>query len=154
MIMKASTLIIADRHIGVLEGTSGLVRDLFDTVVMVADERSLFRAAMGLDPDLVIADLSLSEQQSICIAERLLERQPNLRIVVVGVYQDASVADRVMAAGASGYIVKRVVGSDILPAIRKVIEGGTYVSPSVHALRDLRVQDDVDFLSRRLRDES
>lgn len=133
MVMKGSTLLIADRHLGVLEGTSGLVRDMFDIVVMVADERSLMEAVMGLDPDLVIADLSLSEQQSVCIAERLLERQPNLRIVMVGVYEDASVADRVMAAGASGYIVKRVVGSEVLPAIRKVIAGGTYVSPSVNA---------------------
>ncbi|MCU0718129.1 MAG: response regulator [Pirellula sp.] len=152
--MKASTLIIADRHLGVLQGTSGLVRDMFDAVVMVADERSLLEVSMGMDPDLVIADLSLSEQQSVCIAERLLEHQPNLRIVVVGVYEDASVAERIMAAGASGYIVKRVVGSDVLPAIRRVIAGGTYVSPSVQAVRDLRIEEEVDFLPRRLSDES
>jgi DNA-binding NarL/FixJ family response regulator len=154
MVMKASTLIIADRHLGVLQGTSGLVRDMFDAVVMVADERSLLEVSMGMDPDLVIADLSLSEQQSVCIAERLLEHQPNLRIVVVGVYEDASVAERIMAAGASGYIVKRVVGSDVLPAIRRVIAGGTYVSPSVQAVRDLRIEEEVDFLPRRLSDES
>ncbi len=109
---------------------------------------------MGMDPDLVIADLSLSEQQSVCIAERLLEHQPNLRIVVVGVYEDASVAERIMAAGVGIYIVKRVVGSDVLPAIRRVIAGGTYVSPSVQAVRDLRIEEEVDFLPRRLSDES
>jgi len=57
--MKSGRLLLADRHLGVLGGVHGLLHDLFDSVVMVADAQSLAEAVTDLGPDLVVMDLSL-----------------------------------------------------------------------------------------------
>lgn len=88
--MKCGRLILADRHLGVLQGSQGLLRDLFDSIVMVADEQSLIEATSDFSPDLVILDLSLSIGQDACLAERLLKCHPGLRLVVVCVHEEPS----------------------------------------------------------------
>lgn len=131
--MKCGRLLLADRHLGVLGGVQGLLYDLFDSVVMVADEQSLLAAASDLCPDLVIMDLSLSASQQPCLAERLLKSHLGLRLVVLSSHDEAAVADRLMAAGVAGFVVKRAVGTDLLPAVRAAIAGHTFMSPVVQA---------------------
>jgi DNA-binding NarL/FixJ family response regulator len=132
--MQCKCLILADRHLGVLEGSQGLLRDLFDTVIMVADESSLIEAASGLQPDLVIMDLSLAGGHKACPVERLLTSLPHLRVVVLSSHDESAVADRSMAAGAAGFVLKRAVGTDLLPAVRAAIAGGRYVSPTARGM--------------------
>ncbi|XZE45193.1 response regulator [Pirellulaceae bacterium SH467] len=134
--MKEGGLVLAGRHLGVLEGTQVLFQDLFDTIVLVADERSLFHATLKLSPDLVIVDLAISEKSDLCLAERLLESHSSLRLVILSVYEDISVAHRVIAAGAKGYVVRRAIGTDILPAVYAAMAGRSFVSPLVYAEND------------------
>ncbi|MGO9287478.1 MAG: response regulator transcription factor [Polyangia bacterium] len=131
--MKSGRLLLADRHLGVLGGVHGLLHDLFDSVVMVADAQSLAEAVTDLGPDLVVMDLSLPRGQEAGLAGRLLACHPGLRLVVLSDYDEASVADRLMADGVAGFVVKQAVGMDLLPAVRVVLAGGTYVSPAVHS---------------------
>lgn len=131
--MQCRCLILADRHLGVLKGSQTLLRDLFDSVVMVADEQSLIETAASLHPDLVIMDLSLSEGRESCLVERLLKSNPGLRVVVLSSHDEKPIADRLMTAGAAGFVVKRAVGTDLLPAVRAALAGGSYVSPAVQA---------------------
>ncbi|MFO0821790.1 MAG: hypothetical protein U0792_01505 [Gemmataceae bacterium] len=56
--MKSGCLLLADGHLGMLGGVYGALHGLFNTVVMVADERSLMEAIRTLDPELVVVDLS------------------------------------------------------------------------------------------------
>jgi DNA-binding NarL/FixJ family response regulator len=131
--MKSGRLLLADRHLGVLGGAHALLHDLFDTVVMVADEQSLAEAVAKLRPNLVIMDLSLPRGQEANLAERLMGCHPGLRLLVLSVHGEESLADRLMAAGVAGFVVKQAVGTDLLPAVRVVLAGGTYVSPAVHS---------------------
>ena len=57
--MKYARVYLADSHLGMLEGVHSLLNDLFDNVLMVADERSLVDVATIFEPDLVVVDLSL-----------------------------------------------------------------------------------------------
>jgi DNA-binding NarL/FixJ family response regulator len=121
---------------------------------MVSDEPSLIEAAAGLQPQLVILDLSLSTNQEPCIAERLLKSNPSLRVVVLSSHDEQAVADRLMAAGAAGFVVKQSIGTDLLPAVRVAIAGGAYMSPSVRtALNKTRFpksdKDDTNFDTKR-----
>jgi DNA-binding NarL/FixJ family response regulator len=134
--MKYGRLLLADRHLGVLGGAHALLHDLFDTVVMVADEQSLVEALAERCPDLVILDLSLPRGKEADLAGRLLASRPDLRLVVLSAYDEASLAKRVLAAGAAGFVVKRAVGTDLLPAVRAALAGGTYVSPAVRSSCD------------------
>lgn len=131
--MKNGRLLLADRHLGVLGGQQGLLQDLFDTVVMVSDEQSLMAAAEDRCPDLVIMDLALPSSAEPCLAERLLKSHPGLRLIVLSSHDESAVADRLMAEGAAGFIVRRTIGTDLLPAVRAVIAGGSYVSPAARA---------------------
>lgn len=130
--MKSGRLLLADRHLGVLGGVHGLLHDLFDSVVMVADAQSLAEAVTDLGPDLVVMDLSLPRGQEAGLAGRLLACHPGLRLVVLSDYDEALLADRLMADGVAGFVVKRSAGTDLLPAVRAALAGGTYVSPAVH----------------------
>jgi DNA-binding NarL/FixJ family response regulator len=114
-----------------LGGVHSLLDALFDTVLMVADERSLLEAVASLNPDLVIVDLSLPGDGEANIAARLLDRYPELRVIVLSVHDEPTVARQVQSAGAAGFVIKRSAAADLPAAVREVLKGGTYVSPAL-----------------------
>jgi DNA-binding NarL/FixJ family response regulator len=129
--MKPGRLLLADRHLGVLGGAHGLLQDLFETAVMVADEQSLTDAVAVFRPDLVVVDLSLPGGQEGDLPGRLLATHPGLRLVGLSVHDEPSVADQLIAAGLAGFVLKRAAATDLVPAVRAALAGGTYVSPAV-----------------------
>lgn len=129
--MRPGRLLLADRHLGILGATHGLLRDLFQTVVMVADERSLAEALVALAPDLVVVDLSLPGAQEADLVGRLLAAHPVLRVVVMSAHDEPEIADRLLGAGATGLVLKRCAGTDLLPAVRAALAGDTYVSQAL-----------------------
>ncbi len=129
--MTQSTVVLADRHQNMLEGIRGLLEAVFDTVVMVADEMSLFRTVDRLSPDLAIVDLSLQLTKGVNVAKRLKERHPELKVIILSVHDDPTVVDKIMEIGIEGLVLKRSVATDLLPAIDAVREGDTYLSPSL-----------------------
>ena len=129
--MTQSTVVLADRHQNMLEGIRGLLEAVFDTVVMVADEMSLFRTVDRLSPDLAIVDLSLQVTKGVNVAKRLKERHPELKVIILSVHDDPTVVDKVMEIGIEGLVLKRAIATDLLPAIDSVREGDTYLSPAL-----------------------
>lgn len=88
------------------------------------------RSLRDLDPDLVIADLSLPGIDGIEFIERLCVEKPRIRAAILSAHTETVYAERALGAGAKGYIVK---GDpiDIMVGIRRVLDGETYVSRSV-----------------------
>jgi DNA-binding NarL/FixJ family response regulator len=129
--MKYSHVILADSHHNMLEGMRGLLETLFEAVLMVADENSLFEAAEKLKPDLAIVDLSLPVSGEINIVRQLKHRFPDLRLIIMSVHDEPTVVNEVMAGGAAGFVLKRSAASDLIPAVEEVLEGRTYISPSI-----------------------
>jgi DNA-binding NarL/FixJ family response regulator len=129
--MKYSHVILADSHHNMLEGMRGLLESLFEAVVMVADENSLFEAAEKLKPDLAIVDLSLPVSGEINIVRQLKGRFPDLRLIIMSVHDEPTVVNEVMAAGAAGFVLKRSAASDLIPGVEEVLGGRTYISPSI-----------------------
>jgi DNA-binding NarL/FixJ family response regulator len=116
-----------------LGGVHGLIDGLFDTVLMVADERSLMEAVTTFAPDLVVVDLSLPREGEANIVMRLMGCRPDLRVIILSVHDEPTVAARMLSAGAVGYVLKRSAGTDLVPAVEEVLRGSVYVCP---ALRD------------------
>jgi len=131
--MKKRSVILADRHQNLLEGVRGLLETIFDYVVMVADERSLLEAIDRIRPDLVVIDLSFPITREPNVALWLRHYDPGLRFIVLSVDDDWTVADTCMASGASGLVLKRSIATDLIPATAEVLQGHTYVSPSVRS---------------------
>jgi DNA-binding NarL/FixJ family response regulator len=65
------------------------------------------------------------------LACRLKRHDPELRLIILSMHDDPIVAADVRSAGAAGFVLKRLIGFDLLPAVREVLAGGTYVSPAV-----------------------
>jgi len=129
--MKYGRVLLADCHLSVLQGVHSLLDALFETVLMVADERSLIEAITSFKPELVVVDLSLPGVGEENVARRLMERHPDLRLVVLSVHDDPAVASLIRSTGAAGFVLKRSTGTDLIPAIQEVLRGGSYVSPSL-----------------------
>ena len=131
--MKKRSVILADRHQNLLEGIRGLLETMFDYVVMVADENSLLETIDRIRPDLVVIDLSLPVTREPNVVLRLRKYDQGLRFIVLSVHDDQTVVAQCLSSGASGYVIKRSIGTDLVPAVTEVLQGGTYVSPSVRS---------------------
>jgi DNA-binding NarL/FixJ family response regulator len=131
MKLKYDRVILADTHHTMLEGIRGLLETMFDAVVMVADDTSLFDTAARLEADLIVADLSLPVSRDVNIVARLKGRFPKLKLIVLSVHDESIAVKEVMKAGAEGFVLKRTAATDLIPAVRAVLRGRKYVSPGL-----------------------
>jgi DNA-binding NarL/FixJ family response regulator len=129
--MKYGSVILADRHQNMLEGIRGLLEAMFETVVMVADKASLFETAEKIDPDLAVIDLSLPVSGEINIARQVIDKHPDLKIIILSVHDEQTIVSEVMRSGVSGFVLKRSAATDLIPAVEEVLGGKTFVSPSL-----------------------
>ena len=79
-------------------------------------------------PDLVIVDLTLKDSDGLELIKDLRARWPRLNILVVSMHDESLFAERVIRAGAKGYITKQEATKNILVAVRRVLEGGVYLN--------------------------
>jgi DNA-binding NarL/FixJ family response regulator len=129
--MQYGRVLLADSHLNMLGGVHGLLDELFETVLMVADERSLLDAIADVKPCLVVVDLSLPDLREVNIAKRLMQKHPDLRLIVLSVHDDPTVVTQLCDAGVAGFVLKRTVATDLVPAVHEVLQGGTYLSAGV-----------------------
>ncbi len=123
---NARCVLLADRHQAVTEGVRSLLRTMFDVVVMVADEASLFESATRIGPALAVVDLSLERGGDLGWLSRLHAGCPELKLIVVSVHDEPVVARAAREAGADGFVLKRCIATDLLPAAEAVLAGGRF----------------------------
>lgn len=82
-------------------------------------------------PDVVLMDIHMAGMNGIECVERLKELRPEIQIVMLTVYEDTEQIFRALAAGASGYLLKRLNPDKLLAAIQEVHEGGSPMSHSI-----------------------
>jgi len=124
----ARCVLLADPHQGLAEGIRSLLQTVFEMVVMVADEPSLVETAARLKPALAVVDLSLGRQQGLGWLTRMREACPGLKVIVLSVHDERGVALAAKAAGAEGFVLKRNLADDLIPAAKAVLAGGTFPS--------------------------
>ena len=124
-------VLLADRHHGLIEGIHGLLETTFATVVMVTDENSLMESVSRMQPALVVADLSLASGGGFGWLGRLLGQNPASKIIVLSVHDEPTVVQSALEAGASGFVLKRAIATDLLTAVDAVLAGERYVSPAI-----------------------
>jgi DNA-binding NarL/FixJ family response regulator len=121
-------LVLADDHAGNRQLLRALLTPDFDIVADLADGVALVRLTGELAPDVVVTDIEMPGLDGIEAAFLIHERQPDIRIVLVTVHSDPTLIERGFAAGASGYVLKRVAGDDLVPAVHAVLDGERFVS--------------------------
>lgn len=121
--IRTGCVILADPHLGMLGGIHGLLESSFQTLVMVSNERSLKEAIEKIQPSLLVVDLSLSSSGEANIVQRLHSAHPNIPMVVLSVHDEPSVASVACASGAAGFVIKRNIGTELLPIVKNILRG-------------------------------
>ncbi|MDD4018120.1 MAG: response regulator transcription factor [Kiritimatiellae bacterium] len=133
---RRKRIVVVDDHPLVLEGLVSLIRATPDLTVTgqagCADE--VWQLLETETPDLLLLDLSLPGINGIELIKDVNARYPRLRILVLSMHEESVYTERVLRAGACGYIMKHEPGSRIVEAARCVLRGELYVSPAVAAL--------------------
>jgi DNA-binding NarL/FixJ family response regulator len=121
---------IVDDHPVFREGLVGLVKREPDLMVCgEADNAShALTAIESLKPDLVLADIGLPGKSGLELLKDLRAMCPELAVLVISMYEETLYAERVLRAGARGYLMKQEGPENILRAMRQVLDGQTYVS--------------------------
>ncbi len=126
-------VILADDHPFILLALRQLV-------MAEPDLEFIGEAATGLDalslvrsttPDIAIIDVAMPKMNGIVLARKIREELPAVKVLVLTGHEDEAHLKQALAAGASGFIVKRSATTTLIPAIRAAVTGGTFVDPSL-----------------------
>ena len=150
-------ILIVDDHPLVRTGFAQLIGDCPDLEVCceAADMAEALRLIDSNPPDLAIIDLSLAGGSGLDLIERVKSRNPNILMLVASMHDEALYAERVLTAGARGYINKQEAQENIIRAIRQVLAGKVYLSEAMtdrllSGLVDVRDEKrDIERLSNR-----
>jgi two-component system response regulator NreC len=135
-------VVLLEDHTVVREGVR-LVLERERDIEVVAEAALL--AELGdvtASPDVVVADLSIEDCPGADVVPAVTERFPGTAVLVLTMVKDAAKVEEVLAAGASGYVLKEAAGNDLVEAVRQVAAGGTYLEASLgfEVIRRARAQ--------------
>lgn len=134
-------ILVTDDHGVIRAGLRALLMNTAEIQVVgeAADGSEAIRLTETLRPDIVIMDLSMTEMGGIEATRRIKETNPDVRILILTIHEDDSLLKEALRAGASGYIIKRAVESDLINAIHVLARGDMYIHPSMTRalLRDI-----------------
>lgn len=125
--------LIADDHALIRRGLIQILSDDFPGPLFgeACNAHEIFEKAQEQGWDLVILDINLPDKSGLDVLKQLKSAYPNLPIFVLSVHQEEEYAVRVLKAGASGYLSKESAPEELVKAVRKILSGGRYVSPSL-----------------------
>ncbi len=124
-------VLLADDHTLVLEGFRKLLSERYEVVDTVEDGRTLLEAAPRLQPDLVTLDMSMPLLNGIDAARHLKKQMPDIKLIFVTMHADPAYVNEAFKAGASGYLLKRSAGAELIQAIDSVLGGHFYITPLI-----------------------
>jgi DNA-binding NarL/FixJ family response regulator len=130
---KTIRVVLADDHPIVLAGLHNLIE--VETDLDLVGEATNGNAALTMirdkKPDVAVVDISMPELNGIALAQRLAEECPDVRVLVMTLYEERSFVMRALAAGVKGYVLKRSAAENLVQAIRAVMRGELYIDPSL-----------------------
>jgi len=129
--MKRPRVLMADDHSLILAGLRKLVEEDCDVVGMVEDGRSLVEAAQTLRPDLILLDISMPLLNGLEAARKLRSLVPESKLIFLTMHASPTYATEAFQIGASGYLLKRSAASELGLAIKAVLQGQHYLTPSL-----------------------
>jgi two-component system response regulator NreC len=133
---KMITVVIADDHMIVRDGLRSLLERQPDMeVVAEADNgRTALKHVKELSPDVVIMDIGMRELNGIDATRQLVKMSPKVKVLALSMYSDKRFIKGMLKAGASGYMLKDSAFKELIDAIRVIVGGKIYISPSVASI--------------------
>lgn len=129
--MGRPRVLLADDHALLLGAFEKLLSGDYDIVGQVSDGRALVEAADRLKPDVIVLDISMPFLNGLEAARHIKQKTRGVKLVFLTMNEDTDLAAEAFRAGASGYLLKRSAASELLTAIREVLQGRSYVTPLI-----------------------
>ena len=126
-------LFICDDYALFRDGISAILRDesTIEIIGQAENGRLGVEAILRLKPDVALMDISMPELNGFEATLRIKQSDPNIKILILTMYDEEELIARCLDAGASGYVIKDVPAAQLIYAIQTVYKGGEYLSPGV-----------------------
>ncbi|MBS1748763.1 MAG: response regulator transcription factor [Bacteroidetes bacterium] len=122
-------ILIADDHEFIRNGIKQILFDEFDLlhVEEAADTEELLNLAFADEWDIIISDISMPGKGGIEALQIIKEQSPSVPVLLLSIYPEDQYADKVLAAGASGYLNKDSAPNDLVAVVKTILSGQKYV---------------------------
>jgi DNA-binding NarL/FixJ family response regulator len=146
--MRRTRILIADDHTMICAGFRKLLEPEFEVVGAVADGRALLKAAEELQPDLALVDVGMPLLNGLDAVRELKKIMPGLKVIFLTMNPDPDIVREALRIGASGYLLKNSEAAELLPAVRGVLRGSSYLTPQVQRAMQANFIRDPNSLAR------
>ncbi len=126
-------VLLVDDHAILREGVHALLSREPDIEVVgeAGDGQEALDLVPRLRPDVVIMDIVMPHMNGLEATRLIRERHPDARVLILSMYDDHEYVVQIIQAGASGYVLKRVVAEDLVRAIHAVHSGESFLYPPI-----------------------
>ncbi len=124
-------VMLADDHALLLGAFEKLLAGECDVVGQVADGRALVAEAEKLKPDVIVLDISMPLLNGLEAGRQIKTKRRDVKLIYLTMNEDSDLAAEAFRSGASGYLLKRSAASELMTAIREVMQGRSYVTPLI-----------------------
>jgi DNA-binding NarL/FixJ family response regulator len=131
--MPEIRVLIVDDHAILRDGIRSLLerQENIRVVGEASNGREAIDRVQELSPDLVLMDVAMPEMNGLEATIQIKSRFPQVRVLILTQHDDYEYVEPMLRAGASGYVLKRSGGREVVSAIRQVYEYGAYLEPSI-----------------------
>jgi len=128
-VSETKRILLADDHAILRSGLRLLIEGQpgLEVVGEAGDGQEALEKARTLKPDLILLDLNMPGLDGLAALPQIREQSPDSCVLILTMHDDVSYLQQALNAGASGYVLKRAVDSELLLAIETVLRGETYV---------------------------
>jgi len=139
-------VLLADDHAIIRDGLKQILAETDDLKVCgeAADGNEVLRQVREADWDVLVLDISMPGRSGLEVVKMVKELKPKLPVLILSMHHEDQYAVRALRAGASGYLTKEADADHLIGVIRKVAQGGVYISGTVAELlaRDIMPAND------------
>ncbi len=126
-------VILADDHHILREGLHALLMHEPDinVVAEAANGREAVTMALRLEPHVIIMDIGMPDLNGIDATRKIISSPCRSKVLCLSMHGESAMVHAMLEAGASGFLLKTSIGKELVEAVRVVVSGGTYLSPSI-----------------------
>src|SRR6201987_2308236 len=128
--MTRPRVLLADDHLMLLDALKGLLEPAYSVVGLAVEGRALLKAADRLRPDVVVLDIAMPHLNGLDAGRQLKKKMPAVKLIFITMNEDPYLVGEAFRAGASAFLLKQAAGLELDEAIKEVLKGGSYVTPS------------------------
>src|SRR5277367_58040 len=126
-------VVLADDHREVIAKVRGVLGDDYEVLETAENGQQAVTAVLALDPDIFVTDISMPLLNGLQAARSIQKMNSRVKIIFLTIHEDRDFIAAAFSAGATGYVTKRRLSTDLVLAMQEALKGNTFVSKSIRS---------------------